>query len=111
MDLDNPLRDCKPPGPCPLLARDRAIGLLKFMEQLDLIRVGNAWAGITRSDPEPAIYLRALDANFSIIGKLDGRSREQLGFQCVLRRAERPLIGGDLCQEATEVKRPLRQSQ
>ena len=36
------------------------------------------------------------------------RSGDQLRFQRVLRRAQRPFIGGDLCEEATKISGLLR---
>ena len=49
----------------------RGIGLLEFLEDLVLIRVGNARTGVAHRYRERSVRRRGLDRDLALVGELD----------------------------------------
>jgi hypothetical protein len=59
--LDDAFRDREPQPGAALLARDRIVGLLKFLKQLSLISFANARPGVVDCDSKRALGRGAFD--------------------------------------------------
>src|ERR1700730_16830673 len=76
MHLDNAFRDCEPQSGAALLARDRIVSLLEFLEELGLIACGYTRAGVAHRDIEGAVRLGGLYHDLARIRELDGVSHQ-----------------------------------
>ena len=70
--FDDPARDGEPQPGAAFGLGDRIVGLLKFLEQLFLVRGIDARTGVMDGDAERAIGRRDLDGHFAGVGELDG---------------------------------------
>ncbi len=72
MHLDDALGDRKAETGSALLARDRAVGLLKLLEDLGLIGHRDPRAGVAYRDRKRPVRCRCPDRHLALIGELDG---------------------------------------
>jgi hypothetical protein len=76
MNLDDALGDGEPEARAAFLAGDGVFGLLKFLEELHLIRGGNA-GPVSRTDrSNDPLLAPALRTTLPRVGKLDGVAHE-----------------------------------
>src|SRR5689334_15849645 len=70
--FDDALGDGEAEPGAALLLGGRGIGLLKLLEDLGLVLLGDARSGIAHRDREASVRNRGADRNFAGIGELDG---------------------------------------
>src|SRR5580704_15276321 len=72
----------------------RAVRLLEFVENLRLVRLGNAWAGVAHRNSVGAIRRRRLDGDLARVGELDrvaDQIEQHLGQAAVVAAGRRQI--------------------
>src|SRR6266536_5477351 len=69
--LDDALGDRQAEASAALLARDRAVGLLELLEDLDLIGRGYTGSSVAHRDRERPVRRRCSDRDLALVGELD----------------------------------------